>query len=118
MQQRKALEQGRKKTIHPDKAGDLIYRFKGFLPQINYGADETKDCSAFLRQGVACKFAAKCKFLHTGIASMPVDKQKRWYQLVLDTENLDFDWERVQKSTFPLAFQHTDPVAPAVPSIP
>ena len=115
---KKGTGAGAEKAIHPDKAGDLIYRFKGFLPQINYGADDTKDCSAFLRQGVACKFGTHCKFLHTAIASMSADKQKWWYQLVLDTENLDFDWARMPKSTFPLAFQHTNPVAPAAPSIP
>ena len=106
------------KPINPDKAGDLVYRSKGYLPAITYWADETKDCSAHLRQGVACRFGPKCKFLHTSIKNMPVDKQKRWYKLVLDAEGLDFDWERVPKSTFPLSFQHTNPAVPAAPTTP
>ena len=106
------------KATHPDKVGDPVYCFKGHMPQIIYAADETIDCSPFLRQGVAYKFGAHCKFLHTAIMSMSTDKQQRWYQLVLDTEHLDFDWALVPKSLFPLAFQHTNPAVPAAPSAP
>ena len=109
---------GADKPLNPDKAGDLVYRVKGLIPQITYRADETKDCSAHLRQGVACKFGARCKFLHTSISGMPADKQQRYYKLVTDTENLDFDWARVPKTLFPLAYQHTNPAGAETPHIP
>ena len=105
------------KTINPEKAGDLVYHSKNYLPAIGYGTGETKDCSAHLRRGVACRFGAKCKFLHTSIKDMPEEKQRKWHKLVLDTEDLDFDWERVPKSTFPLSFQHTNPAAPGAPTV-
>ena len=115
---KKGFGGGADKPLNPEKAGDLVYRVKGLLPQIAYGADETKDCSAHLRQGVSCKFGARCKFLHTGISGMSADKQQHWHKLVMDTENLDFDWARVPNTLSPLAYQHTNPAGAAAPDIP